>query len=207
MIDCKELYRLYVTEGKTANELSMSVFSVNRRTINKWIKKCNITPHSKNYRPKGYKKPPLTDAHKAILRKFRLGKKLPPHLKEIAIRNLKSGEGKDHASWKGGRYINAQGYVMVWARHSPYVTKKNGYIMEHRLVMSEFLQRKLDVKEHIHHINGDTQDNRIDNLMLVTPNEHQHIEWRNKPQKIKEQSDRIKRIRRIRWWSSKKRTS
>ena len=35
--------------------------------------------------------------------------------------------------------------------------------------------RKLSSKEHVHHINGNCKDNRIDNLMLVSPEEHGRI--------------------------------
>jgi HNH endonuclease/Homeodomain-like domain len=34
---------------------------------------------------------------------------------------------------------------------------------------------KLTSEQHIHHINGDFTDNRIENLMIVNPQEHGHI--------------------------------
>lgn len=43
---------------------------------------------------------------------------------------------------------------------------KNGKILEHVFVMSEYLNRSLTKDEFIIHINGDTKDNRIENLSL-----------------------------------------
>lgn len=53
-----------------------------------------------------------------------------------------------------------------------YITVKDhpllgsGQFMEHRVVMTNLLGRKLLSSENIHHINGDGMDNRIENLEL-----------------------------------------
>ena len=46
---------------------------------------------------------------------------------------------------------------------------------EHRRIMEEFLGRTLEKWECIHHINNDPKDNRLENLMIVTPSEHAKI--------------------------------
>lgn len=42
----------------------------------------------------------------------------------------------------------------------------------HRVVVENYLGRKLERFEHVHHVNGDTLDNRIENLQIVTALEH-----------------------------------
>lgn len=57
------------------------------------------------------------------------------------------------------------GYVYVKAEGHPMVTK-NGYLAEHRLVVSNAIGRSLRPGENVHHINGVRDDNRPENLEL-----------------------------------------
>jgi len=86
------------------------------------------------------------------------------------------------SNWRGGKFISSTGYVLIYVPKSERIGTSS-YVLEHRINMEKFIGRKLKTKEHVHHINGNTLDNRIKNLLLVSPVEHRkihHEEYREK---------------------------
>lgn len=95
-----------------------------------------------------------------------------PRISEQAqLNSIKAHKGKRSFRWKGGRIKDSDGYIQVWMPDHPNA-RLAGYIHEHRLVMSEHLGRPLEGYESVHHKNGIKDDNRIENLELMTKRVH-----------------------------------
>lgn len=83
--------------------------------------------------------------------------------------------GENSPNWKSGKFISQKGDVMILRPDRFSNPSKSGwrrYIPEHRLIMENHLGRKLLKSELIHHLNGNKQDNRVDNLFLTTRTDH-----------------------------------
>lgn len=120
----------------------------------------------------------IVELRKSGLGYERIGKKF--HVTRDRVRRICEAAGVEHIDlrcgennirWVGGsRTIDPNGYVNI---HIPVdhpfreaMRTRRGTIMEHRLVMAEYIGRPLHRHETVHHKNGDRQDNRIENLEL-----------------------------------------
>ena len=79
--------------------------------------------------------------------------------------------GEHNGNWRGGKRNNGL-YWLVYSPDHPNADKK-GYVLEQRLVAEKKLGRYLEPSEVCHHINGDTKDNRSENIG-VYPSQSEH---------------------------------
>lgn len=72
--------------------------------------------------------------------------------------------GEKAANWKGGRTIK-DGYIYL-------AVSPNNRRFEHDIIMEKYLGRQLTKDECVHHIDGNKQNNKIDNLQLTSRSAH-----------------------------------
>jgi len=85
-------------------------------------------------------------------------------------------KGESSYNWRGGRSKDNQGYIRVkLSPNSPFLcmADSKGYVVEHRLVMAQHLERPLEKNEIVHHADGIREHNNIENLSLGTKATHE----------------------------------
>lgn len=94
--------------------------------------------------------------------------------------------GSRNPRWNNGT-SRSQGYVLVRAPAGHPNARRSGYIAEHVLVMSQHLGRAIATHEAVHHINGRRDDNRLENLQVMTRAAHasEHHKGLIKPASIR----------------------
>ena len=95
--------------------------------------------------------------------------------------------GPGHPFWKGGRFATGGYWFLSISGLSPEdqllalpmgrkIHGKPAIVAEHRLVMALHLDRPLSSREIVHHKNGDSLDNRLDNLELTSHGGHRQLD-------------------------------
>jgi len=74
----------------------------------------------------------------------------------------------------GSKYKRPDGYIAVYYPKNPDATAQ-GLMLEHRLVAEQKYGRRILKTEQVHHLNHIRDDNRPENLEVISPSDHQRI--------------------------------
>jgi hypothetical protein len=77
--------------------------------------------------------------------------------------------GENNYWWNGGIHMTSSGYKMITSREHPYANR-DGYVLEHRLVVEATIGRFLTPMEVVHHRDQNRLNNHPGNLFIFPDN-------------------------------------
>ena len=158
----KEELNNYYSKGYSMKEIGYYL-GMSAGKIHKLFHLYNIKPRMWGSRNE-YAKKKISISKKGKISPLK-GTKLKAETKEKMSITKSTGVGKKTLK---------NGYIRIYFPDHPK-SDKYGYILEHDLIMECNIGRWLNKDEIVHHINGIRNDNRIENLMLMTRGEHSRL--------------------------------
>lgn len=175
LIDKNTLYTLYVIDKLSASKIG-KLYKVDHKIICKYLKDYGIETRPRSFYLKGRT---VTKETREKISKANKGRVYG----EQALKNIREGSKKNRLKGAGHKIKKQDGYILVYYPTHP---KSNniGYVREHILVVEESIGKPLKDNEVVHHINGIKDDNRIENLQVMTKSEHMSyhskLRWKKK---------------------------
>ena len=159
------LYDLYIIRGKPMHEVAKEL-GIAVGTVYNYLNKYGIKTREQGeafekLRESGWKYP------KSAIDKIRKAKKGRKPSEETR-RKMSIA---DKVGGIGHKKKRSDGYIYIYFPDHPKSTK-DGFIMEHDLIMECLIGRHLRDNEVVHHKNKIKDDNRKENLQLMTKSEH-----------------------------------
>jgi hypothetical protein len=108
---------------------------------------------------------------------FEARKKRLYALSKTGAKNPMTGKTRElHPNWVGGEVSDGKGYIMI-LKPSWYTGRKGSkYVFKHSVVMCEALGlTEMPAGMIVHHIDGDTINNNLDNLQMMTASAHTRL--------------------------------
>lgn len=174
-VDKETLWEMYIVNKNTMRQIS-SELGIAIGTVHKYLKKYNIPTRDQKetFTFKGRK---LSKEECERISKMHKGKIISKETREKMSKSKKKG-GIGHKKKRG------DGYISFYFPDHPN-SAVDGYIMEHVLVMECLIGRHLKDDEVVHHKNGKRDDNRKENLQLMTFKEHASLHMKQRHLKKK----------------------
>lgn len=107
---------------------------------------------------------------------MRKGQKHSKEARKKLSESARKRTGSKNPNWKGG-IVNFTGRVLIYCPNHPNPNYCNTHVFRYRLVMEEHLGRYLDKNEIVHHTNGIVDDDRVENLQIMTQSEHARLHF------------------------------
>jgi len=79
--------------------------------------------------------------------------------------------------WNIKKYVSKGDYVYAVVPEHPKASRY-GYVLLHRVIVENSIERLLLDKEEVHHLDGNRKNNSIENLQVMMRGEHQSLHMR-----------------------------
>lgn len=161
-VDLDKVKALYLLDGMSMRSVAAEL-GVSVGKIYNFIKENDIPAREQH---KGFLGKHHTEKAKASIGKAHKKPKSIATKAKMSCAKIKGGIGF--------KKIRRDGYVAVYFPDHPH-SSKDGFIMEHILVMECLIGRHLKDGECVHHKNHKRNDNRKENLELMTLKDHMSL--------------------------------
>lgn len=170
----EELVTMYSEKKMRLKDIA-AVFGCTSSAVSQRLKKAGIATRS----PHDYPTSEKARAAWVEIGKRGKGKVISEEARRKQSDKMKGRRMREDYEFGGHEKKRGDGYIKVYVPDHPNCTK-DGFVMKHILVMEKSIGRYLKPGECVHHINHIRDDNRIENLKLMTISEHMSMHMKER---------------------------
>lgn len=176
------IIKAYCEDKRSMKDIADEV-GCSAAAIHGHIHRLNIPPRKRNdYEPTEK----CREAWREIGRRSK-GRKASDETKKKLSEFRKGKRLRDDYEFGGHEKKRNDGYVCVYVPDHPSATA-DGMVMKHRLIMEHEIGRYLTNNEVVHHKNKIRDDNRLENLQLMTAHDHMSMHMKERYAERRNQS-------------------